>query len=76
MDSWAGIVAPARTPPAIVKRLNRELRRIIDYPDVRLRSKARLSVRRSATRASAHVFISRIHPGLLGEPVAFAGGSR
>jgi tripartite-type tricarboxylate transporter receptor subunit TctC len=30
MDSWAGIVAPAHTPPAIVTELNRELRKIID----------------------------------------------
>ncbi len=35
MDSWAGIVAPARTPPAIVTRLNTELRKIIDDPDIR-----------------------------------------
>jgi tripartite-type tricarboxylate transporter receptor subunit TctC len=35
MDSWAGIVAPARTPPAIVTRLNTELRKIIDSPDIR-----------------------------------------
>ena len=37
MDSWAGIVAPARTPPAIVTRLNGELRQIIDSPDVKSR---------------------------------------
>jgi len=35
MDSWAGIVAPAHTPPAIVTRLNTELRRIIDDPDIK-----------------------------------------
>jgi tripartite-type tricarboxylate transporter receptor subunit TctC len=35
MDSWAGIVAPAHTPPAIVTQLNRELRKIIDDPDVK-----------------------------------------
>jgi tripartite-type tricarboxylate transporter receptor subunit TctC len=35
MDSWAGIVAPARTPPAIVTRLNTELRKIIDSPDIK-----------------------------------------
>jgi tripartite-type tricarboxylate transporter receptor subunit TctC len=35
MDSWAGIVAPAQTPPAIVTQLNRELRKIIDDPDVK-----------------------------------------
>jgi putative tricarboxylic transport membrane protein len=35
MDSWAGIVAPARTPPVIVAQLNTELRRIIDSPDIK-----------------------------------------
>src|SRR5215471_14370003 len=35
MDSWAGIVAPTQTPPAIVTQLNRELRKIIDDPDVK-----------------------------------------
>ena len=35
MDSWAGIVAPAHTPPAIVAQLNTELRKIIDNPDTR-----------------------------------------
>ena len=35
MDSWAGIVAPAHTPPTIVTKLNKELRKIIDDPDVK-----------------------------------------
>src|SRR5262249_5761417 len=35
MDSWAGMVSPARTPPEIVTQLNRELRKIIDDPDVK-----------------------------------------
>src|SRR5262249_24364285 len=35
MDSWAGIFAPAHTPPAIVTQLNRELRKIIGDPDVK-----------------------------------------
>ncbi|MGA7488170.1 MAG: tripartite tricarboxylate transporter substrate binding protein [Xanthobacteraceae bacterium] len=34
MDSWAGMFAPAGTPPAIVTRLNGELRRIIDNPEI------------------------------------------
>jgi tripartite-type tricarboxylate transporter receptor subunit TctC len=37
MDSWAGLFAPANTPPAIVQRLNTELRRIIDNPEVKSR---------------------------------------
>jgi tripartite-type tricarboxylate transporter receptor subunit TctC len=35
MDSWAGLFAPAKTPPEIVNRLNTELRKIIDNPDVK-----------------------------------------
>ncbi|KAF1022906.1 MAG: hypothetical protein GAK30_00845 [Paracidovorax wautersii] len=34
-DIWIGMVAPARTPPAIVDRLNAELRRALALPDVR-----------------------------------------
>jgi tripartite-type tricarboxylate transporter receptor subunit TctC len=35
MDSWAGIVTPAHTPPPIVTKLNKELRKIIDDPNVK-----------------------------------------
>src|SRR5499427_1845674 len=35
MDSWAGIVAPAHVPQPIVTRLNTELRKIIDSPEVK-----------------------------------------
>ncbi len=35
MDSWAAIVAPAGVPPEIVTRLNTELRKIIDSPEVK-----------------------------------------
>jgi tripartite-type tricarboxylate transporter receptor subunit TctC len=33
--SWVGLVAPAGTPPAIVSRLNRELRAALETPEVR-----------------------------------------
>jgi len=36
---WSGIFAPARTPPAIVKKLERELMRILREPDVIARLK-------------------------------------
>jgi tripartite-type tricarboxylate transporter receptor subunit TctC len=35
--SWFGLAAPAGTPPAIVERLNRELRAVADMADVRQR---------------------------------------
>jgi tripartite-type tricarboxylate transporter receptor subunit TctC len=34
LDTWAGFVAPAKTPPAVVTRLNVALRKVIDQPDV------------------------------------------
>jgi tripartite-type tricarboxylate transporter receptor subunit TctC len=37
MDSWAGMFAPAHTPMEITSRLNAELRKIIDNPEVRTR---------------------------------------
>ena len=39
LDSWAGIVAPANTPPEIVAQLNGELRKIIDDPDIKAKLK-------------------------------------
>ena len=36
-QSWLGIAAPAGTPPAIVDRLNRELRKVLDEPEVQKR---------------------------------------
>lgn len=32
MDAWAGFVAPAGTPPDVIKALNTEMRKIIDDP--------------------------------------------
>jgi tripartite-type tricarboxylate transporter receptor subunit TctC len=40
MDSWAGIFAPAGTPPAIVEQLNKELRKIIDSEEVKTKLRA------------------------------------
>jgi tripartite-type tricarboxylate transporter receptor subunit TctC len=37
MDSWAGLFAPAGTPPEIVAQLNGELRKIIDEPETKAR---------------------------------------
>ncbi|MDR2991718.1 MAG: tripartite tricarboxylate transporter substrate binding protein [Burkholderiaceae bacterium] len=34
-NSWAGLLAPAGTPPAIVKRLEAEIAKIVALPDVR-----------------------------------------
>jgi tripartite-type tricarboxylate transporter receptor subunit TctC len=39
LDAWAGLVAPAGTPAAVVQKLNTALREIIDSPDVQARFK-------------------------------------
>jgi len=35
--SWNGVAAPAKTPAAVIQRLNRELVKIVDMPDVKAR---------------------------------------
>jgi tripartite-type tricarboxylate transporter receptor subunit TctC len=39
LDAWAGVVAPAGTPPGVVAKLNGALRQIIDDPDVQSKFK-------------------------------------
>lgn len=39
LDAWAGLVAPAGVPPAIVTKLNAALRPIIESPDVQAKFK-------------------------------------
>jgi tripartite-type tricarboxylate transporter receptor subunit TctC len=34
-ESWLGLAAPAGTPPALIARLNRELKAVVDMPEVR-----------------------------------------
>jgi len=36
-DTWFGLLAPAKTPRPVVARLNAEITRILDLPDVRAR---------------------------------------
>jgi tripartite-type tricarboxylate transporter receptor subunit TctC len=46
---WYGVVAPARTPPAIVQRLNAEINALLDQPDFRetLDKEGAVSLRRT-----------------------------
>jgi tripartite-type tricarboxylate transporter receptor subunit TctC len=39
LDTWAGLVAPAGTPPEVIAKLNSALRPIIESPDVQARFK-------------------------------------
>jgi tripartite-type tricarboxylate transporter receptor subunit TctC len=36
-DSWSGLLAPAKTPRAIIDKLNREVTRALELPDIRQR---------------------------------------
>jgi tripartite-type tricarboxylate transporter receptor subunit TctC len=35
VNAWNGVLVPAKTPPAIVERLNREINAVLAMPDVR-----------------------------------------
>ena len=37
IGSWTGVMAPAKTPPAIVKKLNEEILRTLQDPDMKTR---------------------------------------
>ena len=39
-DSWVGLLAPARTPPAVLKLLNTELNAVLNDPAVREKLRA------------------------------------
>jgi tripartite-type tricarboxylate transporter receptor subunit TctC len=39
LDAWAGLVAPAGTPPEVIKKLNAALRKVIDDPAVQAKFK-------------------------------------
>lgn len=56
-NNWYGIIAPARTPAAIVTRLNAELARILALPDVRDRLSAQGMDPASTTPAAFTAYI-------------------
>jgi tripartite-type tricarboxylate transporter receptor subunit TctC len=39
-DPWFGILAPAKTPPALLAKLSTEIARILELPDVKERLRA------------------------------------
>ena len=41
MDIWYGFVAPAKTPPAIVKKLSDDLARVMTDPDLQAKLRER-----------------------------------
>jgi tripartite-type tricarboxylate transporter receptor subunit TctC len=57
--AWWAVLAPARTPPEIVRRLNEELNKILRQPDVAKRFDAQGIDIVGGTPDSARVFIER-----------------
>jgi tripartite-type tricarboxylate transporter receptor subunit TctC len=55
-DIWIGMVVPARTPPAVVAKLNAELRRVLALPDV----KAKLAEQGISPKASSPADLTRL----------------
>jgi tripartite-type tricarboxylate transporter receptor subunit TctC len=49
VDGWAGFFAPAGTPPAIVKKLEAEVQRVIAMPDVKQAFETRQTLAISST---------------------------
>jgi tripartite-type tricarboxylate transporter receptor subunit TctC len=39
LDAWAGLVAPANTPPDVIAKLNGALRKVIGNPDTQAKFK-------------------------------------
>ena len=58
-QSWLGIAAPAGTPPLIVDRLNRELRKVLDEPEVQAPRRARRRLRAHHPRPDARAGADR-----------------
>jgi tripartite-type tricarboxylate transporter receptor subunit TctC len=54
---WYGLVAPARTPEAIVRRMNAEINRLLDVPDIarNLQNDGALATRWTPERFGEHI---------------------
>src|SRR5262249_5204013 len=56
--SWTGLAGPARMPPAIVERLNAELRRAIAVPEVKSKLEAMGGDARATTPAEMRALVA------------------
>lgn len=59
MDSWSGVLAPARTPPEIIARLHREVTKALASPDVREKLESQGAEVVASTPAEFKTFIAR-----------------
>ena len=55
---WVGLAAPARTPPAIIERLNAELHRILATPEMQERLARLGTVARSSSGAEMRAMVA------------------
>ena len=58
VSSFLGLAVPGGTPPPVVSRLNSEIRRVLDLPDIRDRFKALGGERQSGSAAEAQNFVA------------------
>ena len=72
LDAWAGIVAPAGTPPAAVTKLNSALREVIDSPDIQAKFKTVGFEGFSSTPEELGAFI-KVQLGVWGKMIKDAG---
>ena len=72
LDAWAGLVAPAGTPPEVVAKLNGALRKIIDSPETQAKFKNVGFEGFSSTPAEFGDFI-KVQLGVWGKMVKDAG---
>jgi tripartite-type tricarboxylate transporter receptor subunit TctC len=58
-DSWGGILAPAKTPRAVINKLNREIVRILALPDIGERLRALGAEPMPSTPADMDSFVAK-----------------
>jgi tripartite-type tricarboxylate transporter receptor subunit TctC len=61
INSWSGLLAPARTPPQIVEKLQREVAKALAAPDVREKLVAQGAVVVGGTSAEFANYLAREH---------------
>jgi tripartite-type tricarboxylate transporter receptor subunit TctC len=57
--AWWAVLAPAKTPPEIIKRMNEEIRAALEVPEVAQKLEAQGIVVKTGTPAQAQAFIER-----------------
>jgi tripartite-type tricarboxylate transporter receptor subunit TctC len=61
IDSWSGLLAPAKTPSAIVEKLQREVAKALASPDVNTQLVSQGAVVVGSTPAAFRAFLAKEH---------------